>query len=214
MKEVKKLALEVAKKSKCHKRKVGAVLVDLSNEGTDFTILSHGFNYHPDGLACEDFSGNTVDKVIHAEINAIGNAGVLVHKKGLHMYITHAPCLDCRDIMNSLNITWEIVGEFMKFDKDKIRYDLVPVSTIHAIADILTYGAKKYKAENWRNVEDADRYIAAAMRHFEAYRSGEWLDIDVLDELNNVIIKGSNKPHLAHAITNLAFLLELEHKKN
>jgi len=87
----------------------------------------------------------------------------------------------------------------MKFDTDKLRIDLVPPGPIEALAAVLTYGAKKYKPNNWRSVEP-ERYVAAFERHWLAYRQGEILDPE------------SKLPHLAHCMTNLAFLLELKYK--
>ena len=63
------------------------------------------------------------------------------------------------------------------------------------------YGAKKYKPNNWQQVDDTDRYIAALYRHLEAYRGGEKVDEE------------SQLSHLKHAITNIAFLLYFEEKK-
>ena len=65
------------------------------------------------------------------------------------------------------------------------------------MAEVLTFGAKKYKPNNWRNNTDLSRYEGALLRHFEAYRMGEILDEE------------TGMPHLAHALTNLVFLLEL-----
>ena len=89
--------------------------------------------------------------------------------------------------------------EFKKFDGDKLRYDLVPPSLIAGVADVLTFGAAKYDANNWKNVDDVSRYVSAMYRHLEAWRAGEKLD----DE--------SGKSHLVHAATNLAFLIELDY---
>jgi hypothetical protein len=67
------------------------------------------------------------------------------------------------------------------------------------LADVLTFGAKKYAPGNWAKVENGkERYIAAALRHINAHRSGEWND----DE--------TGLPHLSHAMCCLAFVIELE----
>lgn len=90
-----------------------------------------------------------------------------------------------------------------KFDSDKTDYSLVPLKSLKEIADILTFGSKKYARENWRYVEDRNnRYWSAAMRHMISWKGGETLD----DE--------TGKNHLAHAICCLMFLLEenLENK--
>jgi hypothetical protein len=74
---------------------------------------------------------------------------------------------------------------------------LIPPETIKALATVLTYGAKKYKPNNWKNGEK-DRYIAALYRHLEAWRSGETCDEE------------SGLEHLAHAMANIAFLHYLD----
>ena len=92
------------------------------------------------------------------------------------------------------------MGKFEKFDGDKVRYDLVPPSMMNGIAGVLTFGADKYEAHNWKNVDDPERYVGALFRHIEAWRAGETFDPD------------SGLPHLAHASTNLAFLIELNYE--
>jgi hypothetical protein len=87
----------------------------------------------------------------------------------------------------------------MKFDTDKSRFDLIPPTAERLLADVLTFGAKKYAPGNWAKVENGkERYIAAALRHINAHRSGEWND----DE--------TGLPHLSHAMCCLAFVIELE----
>jgi hypothetical protein len=86
--------------------------------------------------------------------------------------------------------------EGMKFDGDKLRWDLLPIAQIEEVVKILTFGAKKYAPNNWQLVDDGiERYYAAVLRHIVAYRKGEIIDSD------------SNMPHLAHAMCNLMFLL-------
>ena len=90
------------------------------------------------------------------------------------------------------------VETFKKFDGEKLQYHLIPPSTLKGLAQVLTYGANKYSAENWRTVDDKNRYVSALYRHLELWREGEVLDSE------------SGLPHLSHALTNVAFLLELE----
>ena len=86
-----------------------------------------------------------------------------------------------------------------KWDKGKIRYELVPLSAIEALGKVLTFGATRYGDETWRFLPKAnDRYYAATLRHLFAYRNGEYLDND------------SGFPHLFHALANIAFLIELK----
>ena len=189
------LALKAAADSPCQKRKVGAVVVDDDNS---YVI---GNNHHPHGFSCELEDGTTRPEVVHAEISAI-QSYAKVHGRLLQnatIYVTHKPCDNCQRAIDNEGITKVvIVEEFMKFDKDKLRYELIPPSALLALAKVLSYGAKKYKPGNWRGVDDPDRYIGAAMRHCELYRQGEEIDPE------------SGLPHLAHAMTNLAFLHELQ----
>lgn len=85
-----------------------------------------------------------------------------------------------------------------KNDQDKNRLELVPPSTILALGEVLTFGAKKYEPWGWRKVDQANqRYYAAALRHLLAWRTGETLDPE------------SGLTHLAHALCNISFLYEL-----
>lgn len=193
-KQYEALALQEAMKSPCNKRKVGAVIVDAIGY-----IVSSGYNYNMVGGPCEDSNGKTLDSVIHAEVAAITNMKLLKAKKPLTIYVTHNPCVNCLAEIKRAGIeNIVVVEQFMKFDTSKLRYDLIPTSTTKALAQVLTYGAKKYKPNNWQNVDDPDRYVAALYRHLEAWRDGEKVD------------KESGLHHLAHALTNVAFLLHLD----
>lgn len=81
----------------------------------------------------------------------------------------------------------------LKYDDDKLRWDLLPFDVVEGVVDILTYGAKKYKPNNWQKVE-MWRYKAAFMRHFVAW----WLGEDRDEE--------SGRHHLDHALCNLMFI--------
>ena len=82
-----------------------------------------------------------------------------------------------------------------KYDKEKIRYDLVEPSFVEGVASVLTMGAGKYGANNWQNLSNgSDRYYAALIRHIQAWRQGEQID------------KESGLSHLHHVATNVMFL--------
>jgi hypothetical protein len=89
-----------------------------------------------------------------------------------------------------------------KYDGEKPRLSLIPSSLFTEVGKVLTYGAKKYAAHNWRAGIDDDRLISAALRHIVAYNEGEDLDEE------------SGLPHLAHAICELSFALEQMTKKD
>jgi len=90
----------------------------------------------------------------------------------------------------------------IKHDEAKPRFDLIPPIAELEVAKVLEYGTRKYDENNWRYVENPQaRYMAAARRHINAWMQNESYD----DE--------SGLPHLAHAITSLMFILELEQEQ-
>src|ERR1035437_3977488 len=91
------------------------------------------------------------------------------------------------------------LGTGLKFDEDKNRWDLLPIDCVEDVVKILTFGAKKYSANNWQQVEDGEnRYYAALMRHLSVSRQGEKIDPE------------SGLSHLSHVMCNVVFLLWLE----
>lgn len=89
----------------------------------------------------------------------------------------------------------------LKWDKKKLRMDLIPVEALERLAEVLTYGANKYTDRNWEKGISWSRTYGAALRHLTAWFKGEDLDPE------------SGLPHLGHAICNLAFLLEFAKTK-
>jgi hypothetical protein len=89
-----------------------------------------------------------------------------------------------------------------KYDQGKLRYDLIPPIATKALAEVLTYGADKYAPNSWQLVPHAEqRYTAALMRHFEAFRAGEELDPE------------TNLSHLSHCLANISFLLHFQQER-
>jgi hypothetical protein len=86
-----------------------------------------------------------------------------------------------------------------KHDAEKPMYNLLPPVAIDMMAQVMTFGAKKYKPEGWRTVPGAiPRYQAALLRHSFAMLRGEVIDPE------------SGLPHAAHAMCCAAFLAELQ----
>lgn len=84
----------------------------------------------------------------------------------------------------------------MKYDDKKRRYSLLPSGVVNDVVDVLEFGARKYAVDNWKHVDNGYvRYYDAALRHIDAWYSGERYDDD------------SKQHHLAHAICCLMFLL-------
>jgi len=193
--DFKQEAIKEAQKSPCRKRKVGAIIVNKAGK-----ILGRGHNYAAVGSLCEDINGNTFPDVIHAEVAAIQQLDATTTDAST-IYVTHTPCENCSNAIKAFNLEVVIVEEFMKFDSGKLRYGLIPPKATKALAEVLTYGAKKYKPNNWQRVDDTSRYIDALYRHLEAWRSGEELDPE------------SGLSHLAHAMTNISFLIYFNQSK-
>lgn len=82
----------------------------------------------------------------------------------------------------------------MKFDGEKPRMDLLDPKFLEDVARVLTFGAKKYAAHNWRKGINTSRLIGAIYRHLGAINSGEDTDPE------------SGLPHSAHLGCCIMFL--------
>lgn len=85
--------------------------------------------------------------------------------------------------------------EAVKHDSDKPKFDLLPWEALESVAHVMTYGAAKYGAHNWRAGLEWGRLFGACLRHMSAYWRGEDND------------KESGLPHLAHAAACVLMLL-------
>ena len=103
------LAVNLAKRSHCIKRHVGAVLVK------DTRIISIGYNGPPAGThncdeewpehGCERDSKGGCSLAIHAEQNALLYAVKnKTEVKGATMYVTLSPCLACARIIYTMGV--------------------------------------------------------------------------------------------------------------
>jgi len=86
-------------------------------------------------------------------------------------------------------------NNFLKFDNEKNRLELIPPELLFEVGKILTMGSKKYNARNWEQGSDWSRYYAAAQRHLWSWFAGEDLDPE------------SGENHLSHALCCITFLL-------
>lgn len=92
-------------------------------------------------------------------------------------------------------------NEGLKFDQDKPKMDLLSAVWLEDVAQVLTYGAKKYEAHNWRKGINFSRLLGALLRHVFAFVKGEDNDPE------------TGLSHLAHASCCLMFLSELSKTK-
>jgi hypothetical protein len=83
-----------------------------------------------------------------------------------------------------------------KDDLGKPRMGLISDFALFQEALVMTFGAKKYAAHNWRGGIVWSRLIDAALRHIHAFNAGEDMDPE------------TGLSHLAHARCCLAFILE------
>lgn len=108
---------------------------------------------------------------------------------------------NCKIDAPKVTVPMEIKPEGIKFDSDKLQWwylwQFLP--ELEQVAYVLQYGDKKYPAEdgsNWKRLDNLERRASsAAMRHLSAYLQGNKQDNE------------TDKSHLAHAITNLLFLM-------
>ena len=87
-----------------------------------------------------------------------------------------------------------------KYDQDKVRLELIPVAALTEVAKVMTFGAKKYSANNWRQGFKWTRLVGSAMRHLMSWAGGEDKDPE------------SGLSHLSHCACCILFLIEHEEK--
>ena len=76
--------------------------------------------------------------------------------------------------------------EAVKYDNEKPCMDLLDPVALEGLAEVLTFGAQKYAAHNWRKGIVNSRLIAAMLRHLFAIMRGEDIDPE------------SGLPHIDH----------------
>jgi hypothetical protein len=95
----------------------------------------------------------------------------------------------------------------MKFDGGKPRFSLLRfgcANALRGIANVLTFGAKKYAAHSWKEVDDGiDRYWSAMERHMNRIAI---LGLEARDD-------ESGELDIDHVNTNGLFLAELIRKQ-
>ncbi|MDI6802324.1 MAG: cytidine/deoxycytidylate deaminase family protein [Bacteroidota bacterium] len=111
------IAEQVATRSTCDRKKIGAVIV------RDKTILSTGYNGSVKGAPhCDDIghdmeNGHCV-RTVHAEANAVAQAaryGVAIDNS--EIYITASPCLTCFKLIANAGIKVVYYKEFYRDER-------------------------------------------------------------------------------------------------
>lgn len=111
------LAREVASRSTCPRKSVGAVLV------RDKAVLATGYNGSIRGLAhcseegCMLLNDHCV-RTVHAEANALVQAarhGVRI--EGADCYVTASPCWECFKLLANAGVKRIVFGEFYRDER-------------------------------------------------------------------------------------------------
>ena len=127
------IAKEVATRSTCDRKHVGAVIV------RDKSILATGYNGSVRGLGHCDDEGHLMEdghcvRTVHAEANAIVQAarnGMRIEGAGI--YVTASPCWGCFRLIANAGIVRIVFGEFYRDQKifevsQKLGIELVDFS--------------------------------------------------------------------------------------
>lgn len=88
-----------------------------------------------------------------------------------------------------------------KLDSGKPRISLIPGEALLELTIAMTYGAKKYGEDNYKNGLSFRRLIDAAFRHLIAISDGEDVDLE------------SGNKHVGHALASLAMLTYMMQNK-
>lgn len=110
------IAFQVAERSTCPRRSVGAVIVK------DKRIKGTGYNGSPAGLAhCQDegclMVNNHCIRTIHAEINALLECAP-AERKGATIYVTDRPCAECAKCIINCGISRVVFARDYPADYD------------------------------------------------------------------------------------------------
>lgn len=96
----------------------------------------------------------------------------------------------------------ELLASGAKYDHGKVRPSLFPWGAFRSLLDVMEYGARKYAAHSWMNVENAEeRYTEALHRHFIDLAEGKERDEE------------SGCYTLAHIAINCCFLIVFKLRK-
>jgi dCMP deaminase len=108
------IAREVATRSTCDRKHVGAVIV------RDKMILATGYNGSIRGLPHCDDEGHMMEdghcvRTVHAEANAIVQAARNgVRLEGGNIYVTASPCFGCFKMIANAGLSRIVFGEFYR----------------------------------------------------------------------------------------------------
>ena len=86
----------LSRNSRAQRAKVGCIIWDMKRR----TIISLGYNGTPEGEDNQmELDNVTLDTVVHAEMNALRKLRWWERRKHLVLFITHAPCKRCAEMI-------------------------------------------------------------------------------------------------------------------
>jgi hypothetical protein len=155
----------------------------MSDTPNTSVILGPGLTYGQ-GMTHEGHINNTI-------------SGVYITNP-LELQVPITVVTDIPNSDNSAQINIPTVLSGVKHDQEKSDMSLLSAIAMVKIAQVMTFGKKKYSAHNWRGGIVYSRLLAAALRHLFAYLGGESKDPE------------TGLSHLAHAACCIMMLLEFE----
>ena len=105
-----------SKLSKCKRKQVACVAV------RDNRIIATGINGTLPGQPnkCEDWQGNTIDTVVHSELNLVSFcAKEGISLKGCTLYVTLSPCIHCAKMIVAAGIKKVVYEELYRDTEGK-----------------------------------------------------------------------------------------------
>lgn len=100
------------------------------------------------------------------------------------------------DFLEHIHMANKVDGQGERKNDGKLPLELVPVSAITGMAEVLQAGAKKYAPRNWERGMHWSVCYASMMRHMLKWFNGQDLDEE------------TGLSHLKHVLTNAAFLIQ------
>ena len=105
---------------------------------------------------------------------------------------------DKAELQQALDIAYSegVYDTFQKKDSGKNRLELIEPNFIEGLGSVLTFGANKYEANNWKlmSTGDVERIKGSLLRHTMSYLKGDEIDEE------------TGFPQLYHMACNLMFL--------
>lgn len=98
----------------------------------------------------------------------------------------------------------------LRYDKNKPQLELISPIAMEGLAGILTFGAKKYAAHNWRKGMNWSRAIGSLKRHLNEFEKGIDYDYDESCEgcQKKECLNHTGLLHIDQVLCNAMFLSE------